>query len=301
MSAIRAVCPRCSADADLAVTPACSACGWSASIEDGIIDLVTDADRGSPILASYFANYDRIAGDDLEAPILNLSYVQHQAANLARYAGPVDGLTILDLGCGQGFLTRLLQQRGARMVVAVDLSRAYLKRLTGHPGVMPMQANAERLPFRETFDLLVSTDVMEHVLNLGSFLVSVNQSLRPGGTVIIRVPYRENLIAYSRQAGCKYEFVHLRTFDRHTLTDAITGAGFVVEQTWLDGFHLYAPRPAAVSTVRGQVWYGRLQKWLLARLPDPTVVTTWPWRIAAMLLRPHEIVVKARKVKGALS
>ena len=301
MSGIRIACPQCASDVDLAVTPSCLACGWSPTIDDGVINLLTDADLANPILASYFANYDRIAADDLDAPILSLSYVQHQAANLARYAGPVDGLTILDLGCGQGFLTKLLQQRGARTVVAVDLSRAYLSRLTGLPGVVPMQATAERLPFRETFDLLVSTDVMEHVLNVGSFLVSINQSLRPGGTVIIRVPYRENLIAYSRQAGCKYEFVHLRTFDRHTLRDAITGAGFAVEQTWLDGFDLYSPRPATISTQRRQVWYGRWQKWLLDRLPDPTVVTTWPWPIAATLLRPHEIVVKARKMKGALS
>jgi SAM-dependent methyltransferase len=172
--------------------------------------------------------------------------------------------------------------------------------LTGLPGVIPMQGNAERLPFRETFDLLVSTDVMEHVLNLGSFLVSVNQSLRNGGVAIIRVPYRESLIAYSAQAGCKYEFVHLRTFNRRSLSDAMEGAGFAVEHTWLDGFNLYSPRPAAVSNLRRQVWYGRLQKWLFDRLPDHTIVTTWPWPLAATLLKPNEIVVKARKVKGAL-
>ena len=301
MSAIRIACPRCGNDADLAAAPACRACGWSAATEDGVINLFTDTDLASPILASYFANYDTIAADDLNAPILNLSYVQHQAANLARYAGRVEDLHVLDLGCGQGFLTKLLQQRGARTVVAVDLSRAYLRRLTGIDGIVPIQANAERLPFRETFDLLVSTDVMEHVLNLGSFLVSVNRALRHDGVAIIRVPYRESLIGYSAQAGCTYEFVHLRTFDRRTLSDAMQSAGFAVERTWLDGFNLSSPRPKAVSTVRRQVWYGRLQKWVLDRLPDPAVVTTWPWPIAATIMTPKEIVVKARKVKGVLS
>ena len=301
MSMIRAACPHCASDVDLAAAPTCRSCGWSPGVDEGVINLLTDADLASPMVASYFANYDRIAADDLAAPILSAAYVQHQAANLARYAGPVDGLTILDLGCGQGLLTKLFQQRGARTVVAVDLSRAYLTRLTGIPGVLPMQANAERLPFRETFDLLVSTDVMEHVLNLGSFLVSVNHALRAGGIAIIRVPYRESLIGYSAQAGCKYQFVHLRTFDRRTLSDAMESAGFTVERTWLDGFNLYSPRPATVATVRRQVWYGRLQKWLFDRLPDPTAVTRWPWPIAATIMTPKEIVVKARKVKGVLS
>ena len=301
MSMIRAACPRCASDADLAVTPACGSCGWSAGVDEGIINLLNDTDLANPILASYFANYDRIAADDLDAPILSLSYVQHQAANVARYAGPVDGLRILDLGCGQGFLTKLFQEQGAAMVVAVDLSRAYLRRLTGIPGVVPMQANAERLPFRDTFDLLVSTDVMEHVLNLGSFLVSVNRALRPGGVAIIRVPYRESLIGYSAQAGCKYDFVHLRTFDRRTLSDAMASAGFAVQRMWLDGFNLSSPRPASVATLRRQLWYGRLQKWLFARLPDPAIVTTWPWPIAGTLMTPKEIVVKARKMKDALS
>lgn len=301
MSGIRVACPHCAGDADVTAAPACRSCGWSPAIDDGIVNLLTGSDLANPILARYFANYDRIAADDLNAPILSLPYVQHQAANLARYAGPVDGLSILDLGCGQGVLTKLFQQRGARTVVALDLSRAYLRRLTDLPGVIPMQANAERLPFRETFDLLVSTDVMEHVLNLGSFLVSVNQSLRRGGVAIIRVPYRESLIGYSAQAGCQYEFVHLRTFDRHTLSDAMESAGFAVERTWLDGFNLSSPRPASVSTLRRQVWYGRLQKWLFDRLPDPAIVTTWPWPIAATVMTPKEIVVKARKVRGAPS
>lgn len=300
MSGIRLACPRCASDADLAATPACRSCGWSAPVDKGVVDLRTEADLASPILANYFANYDRIAADDLETPILGLSYVQHQAANLARYAGPVEGLSILDLGCGQGFLTKLFQQRGARTVVALDLSRAYLTRLTSLPGVLAVQANAERLPFRETFDLLVSTDVMEHVLNLGSFLVSVNHALRPGGVAIIRVPYRENLIGYSAQAGCKYEFVHLRTFNRRTLSDAMASADFAVERIWLDGFNLSSPRPICVATRRRQLLYGRLQRWLFARLPDPAVVTKWPWPLAATIMTPKEIVVKARKMKNVL-
>ena len=300
MSPIRIACPNCGADGDLTASPSCVSCGWWGQIENGVINLLSQADLSNPVLASYFANYDRIAEDDLKAPILSLQYIRHQADNLARYAGPVAGLDILDLGCGQGFLTKLFQHRRAGTVVALDLSRAYLERLTGLPGVVPIQANAERLPFRDAFDLVVSTDVMEHVLNLGSFLVSVNRALRANGIAIIRVPYRESLIGYSAQAGCKYDFVHLRTFNRRSLTDAMESAGFEVERTWLDGFNLSSPRPICFATRRRQLTYNRVQKWLFEKLPDPTIVTTWPWQLASLVMTPKEIVVKARKTKEVL-
>ena len=300
MGAVRIRCPRCRGDADLVGTPACRNCGWAPPITRGVISLLDEADRQDPVLAGYLANYDQIADDDLTAPILGPSYVRYQAENLARYAGPVAGLRILDLGCGQGVLTRLFQERGAASVVALDLSMAYLERLAHVPNVIPVQANAERLLFTEAFDMVVSTDVMEHVLNLGSFLVSLNHLLRTDGVAIVRVPYRESLIGYSRQAGCKYPFVHLRTFDRRTLKDAMNSAGFELQQTWLDGFNLSSPRPACIATKNREYLYGWLQQWLLKRLPEPTVVTTWPWPIAATIMTPKEIVVKARKVREIL-
>lgn len=292
-------CPKCQARADLKA--GCASCGWRPVVEDGVLNLMTEADFASPVLASYFGNYDHIAEDDLNAPILNLSYVEHQARNLARYAGnAVKGRTIMDLGCGRGFLTRTLHEGGAKTVAAVDISTAYLRKLADLPGVIPVLANAERLPFRGAFDLVVSTDVMEHVLNLGSFLVSLNLSLRPFGVAILRVPYRESLVGYSHQAGCKYDFVHLRTFDRRTIRDTLNSAGFEIERTWFDGFNLHSPRPASVSTPRRQLLYAKFQRWALRRVADPAEVTTWPWPLAGLVMTPKEIVVRARKVRAAL-
>ena len=263
--------------------------------------LMTDEDRARPIFGSYLDAYDRIATGDLKTPILDLGYVERQADNLARAAGNVADLDVLDLGCGQGFLTRALVAKGARSVAAIDISTAYLKRLAGLPGITPIMANAERLPFKQAFDLLVSTDVMEHVLNMGSFLVSVNDALRLGGRAIIRVPYRENLIGYASQAGCNYEFVHLRAFNRRLLHETLKGAGFAIEQTSLDGFSVYSPQPFWIAGARRKAAYIKWQNWLMARVTHPAVVTTWPWRLASLVMRPAEIVVVARKTGPALA
>ena len=39
-----------------------------------------------------------------------------------RMVGPLDGKSVLDLACGFGFYTRLFKQRGATLVMGVDIS-----------------------------------------------------------------------------------------------------------------------------------------------------------------------------------
>ena len=43
---------------------------------------------------------------------------------LLELIGPLDGLSVIDLACGDGFYTRLLRQRGAGRIDGVDLSQA---------------------------------------------------------------------------------------------------------------------------------------------------------------------------------
>lgn len=276
--------------------PRCKHCGWRAIVVDGVISLVSNSDKADPILGSYFNNYDQIADDDLATPILNREYVKHQVANMVRYTGDVRGKKLLDVGCGQGWLAKALVAAGASEVVAVDISLAYLRRIAGSPQITPVHANAESLPFRKGFDVLTSTDVLEHVLNVGSFLISANQSLNMNGKIVIRVPLLENLVAYSAQRGCKYRFVHLRTFDKALLRHALEGAGFAVTSFNVDGFSIQTPQPFWMRGRRRMALYMKLQTWLVKRMADPSRVTTWNPVLASLFMRPQEIVVVGQKV-----
>jgi SAM-dependent methyltransferase len=291
------VCPECKA----AVTEPelrCAACGWCGELRDGVLVLLTDADRKDPVFARYLDNYAKISEDDLSTPVLDLRYVRHQAANLASFAGDMCGASVLDLGCGQGFLTKTLLNRGASAIWAVDISLPYLSRLTDDSRIRPVCANAENLPFRNTFDVAVSTDVMEHVLNVGAYLFSLNQALRPGGRVFIRVPLEENLLAYAPQLGCRYRFVHLRTFDKTLLRQALVGAGFRVDGFRIDGFNLGTPRPFWQAGPRRRELYTLFQQLVERRVRDPVSVTRWPAWLARIMMKPHELVVAATKVKS---
>ncbi len=289
-----AVCPDCEATLTTGEL-LCSACGWKGCHRDRVEVWFGKHDYSDPVLQQYFANYDRVAADDLDGGILDSRYVANQARNMARYVGRIDGLDVCDVGCGQGLLTRQLAKGSARSLTVVDISMAYLNRFDDLPEVRLVQANAENLPFREAFDLVVTTDVMEHVLNLGSFLLSLNRALRPGGRAYVRVPLRENLLAYSPHLGCRYSFVHLRSFNRSSLRECLVGAGFEIEKSWTDGFILGRPQAFWQRGLHRQRVYNSFQKWIAAHLADPADVTTWPAWFAQLFMPPLEIVVQAQK------
>jgi 2-polyprenyl-6-hydroxyphenyl methylase/3-demethylubiquinone-9 3-methyltransferase len=94
----------------------------------------------------------------------------------------MDGLRVLDLGCGKGRFAAHLQAAGAE-VVGLDLSAAMLARAKGLDRV---RASARRLPFADaTFDAVVAVEVLEHVGAVGPVLREARRVLRPGGRIAI--------------------------------------------------------------------------------------------------------------------
>lgn len=166
----------------------------------------------------YTENYERIAADHLTSlrqngtnPFIpeNL-WVQSENATaeiVSKYANPGD--MILDVGVGLGrLLSRFLELRRYGM----DISFGYLDEAQAK-GIEVCYALIEDMPYREqSFDIVVCTDVLEHVIDLNLSCRKILQTLKPGGFLIARTPYREDLSRYA-SADCPYKYVHLRTFD----------------------------------------------------------------------------------------
>lgn len=253
-------------------------------------------DRADPVLREYLGNYDQIAEQDLDVGILDEQYIRNLAKNLARMVGDVRGKDVLDVGVGKGYVLQELLARGVRSATAVDISLGYLKRLASLGRIRCVQANAENLPFESEFDVLLTTDVMEHVLNVGSFLVCANRALRQGGRLIVRVPYRESLLPYSPKQGCLWRFVHLRTFNKGTLRDYLGSAGFSVERLVFDGYVTGRPRRFWTSGPRRGSLYGRFADLLVKRYGSAAHATLLPRWLAGTFMPPLELIAVARKV-----
>ena len=120
---------------------------------------------------------------------------------------PVEGLRGIDVGCGEGSMTRLLAQRGALMH-AIDLSPKFL----GHAreaersqslGISYVLADAIRLPFLDcAFDFAVGFMSLMNMPDQRSAFAEMQRVLRPGGFVQFAIlhpcfvpPHRQVLYA----------------------------------------------------------------------------------------------------------
>ncbi|MGE5615439.1 MAG: class I SAM-dependent methyltransferase [Bacillota bacterium] len=105
----------------------------------------------------------------------------------------LDGLRILDLGCGFGAFARYARQQGAASVVAVDRSANMLERareLTSDAAIAFRQAGIEELEFAEgSFDLVCSALVFHYLADFLPIARKVNGWLVPDGRFVFSVEH----------------------------------------------------------------------------------------------------------------
>jgi len=105
--------------------------------------------------------------------------------------GPLDGKSLLDIGCGQGRLSRALSKRGARMT-GVDPQAAMvdLARQTA-PDAQFEKAGAEALPFDDnSYDGAIILNSLHHVPEaiIDDAIAEAMRVIRPGGIFLILEP-----------------------------------------------------------------------------------------------------------------
>jgi len=103
---------------------------------------------------------------------------------------PLDGLRVLDIGCGGGLLSEPLALLGAD-VVGIN-STAKLVHVAGvhsaatYVNVDYRHALAEDLAGAgEQFDVIVNAEVIEHVANVDGFVESCCRLMKPGGIMVV--------------------------------------------------------------------------------------------------------------------
>jgi 2-polyprenyl-6-hydroxyphenyl methylase/3-demethylubiquinone-9 3-methyltransferase len=111
------------------------------------------------------------------------------------------GKSVLDLGCGGGFMSEALARRGA-LVTGVDPAAAAIAIATQHAAsenlpIRYLAAAGESLPLPEhSMDYVVCVDVLEHISDLGGVLNEVARVLRPGGIFLFDTINRTRLAAF---------------------------------------------------------------------------------------------------------
>jgi SAM-dependent methyltransferase len=106
---------------------------------------------------------------------------------------------VLDVGCGNGVALQALE--GWTHKAGVDVSEQLLK-LARQKGIDAHTCDVDTgaMPFADaSFDLVVSTDVIEHVLHTDHLLNEINRVLRPDGLYVAVIPNVNQPISFIMQ------------------------------------------------------------------------------------------------------
>ena len=121
---------------------------------------------------------------------LRLGHVIEQIARrFGRPAGELQGLRILDVGCGAGLMCEPLASRGAQ-VVGIDAAAKNIAAARLHAAAGGLQVDYRvgepqaALRDGESFDVLLLLEVVEHVDDVPAFVRGAAAHLAPGGLLL---------------------------------------------------------------------------------------------------------------------
>jgi len=155
--------------------------------------------------------------------------IQRRYQEILHLAALSSNALIMDIGSGGG---EALWQVDAKDTVylPVDLSDRNLKniRKLSKSNTCPVNGDTYHLPFvNDTIDVIIMSEVVEHLGEPLKALKETARVLKPGGKLVVSVPYKEQ-ISYQICIHCNKPtptHSHLHSFDRKILSDLMVAAG----------------------------------------------------------------------------
>jgi 2-polyprenyl-6-hydroxyphenyl methylase/3-demethylubiquinone-9 3-methyltransferase len=150
-----------------------------------------------------------------------------------------EGMRVLDIGCGNGYACGEFLKHGCT-VVGIDLSQSGItlaRRAYPQGRFEAVSADSKILEHlrEEPFDLIVSTEVVEHLYSPREYARGAFDALKPGGRFICTTPYHgylKNLLIsllnkWDQHANPLWDGGHIKLWSRQTLTALLRETGFV--------------------------------------------------------------------------
>jgi 2-polyprenyl-3-methyl-5-hydroxy-6-metoxy-1,4-benzoquinol methylase len=176
--------------------------------------------------------------------------------------------SLLDAGCGDGrYFHVIATAPPTERLVGSDISERILataRETAAQVGLSPelVRANVESLPFEdESFDLVLCTQVLEHLLSPAEGVRELARVLRPGGKLILSADHAGNTVtrvlfaprlAVVGALGLRNRHAPVlfpeHRFERAELEETLADAGLVVDH--LETFRFSLPPPLGPRTRR---------------------------------------------------
>ncbi len=183
-------------------------------------------------------------------------------------------LSVLDVGCGDGFWMEVLRNLGFRDLLGLDPSYSLLIRAKGK-GLRVVQSSASCMSFRRKFDVVIMCDVLEHLSDVSEALSEVWNVLKANGILYLMVPVYNSLSSkFQRlfhrkskiQQAQDHDETHLQAFSKRDLLSLLSSHHFQVERSAYTANRL----PFITGRIQRPTFGNRFGNWLsiVARATD---------------------------------
>ncbi|KAI0000829.1 S-adenosyl-L-methionine-dependent methyltransferase [Russula compacta] len=199
------------------------------------------------------------------------------AAPLFKPSRVLEGMDVLDVGCGGGILSESLARLGAN-TLAIDASAENIGVATRHAAVDPglaalsfRHASAEALVQElKRFDIVCSMEVVEHVDHPAAFLRSCAELVKPGGHLFLSTIARTPL-SYLLAIMAAEKVFRLVEPGTHTFSKFINPEELIRFHPWISRTYAHGLPTRVEAELRGIVYVPWRGDWVLA----PRAMTPW--------------------------
>jgi SAM-dependent methyltransferase len=154
-----------------------------------------------------------------------------RALNIAKHA------RFLDVGIGMGSNLRMLRDEGYRRVTGVNLNPVAIQHCFEGGFTSVVLGDATSLPFAGCdFDVVLATDIVEHIEDDRKSLRKLYRVLVPGGHVLIAVPAFPSL--WGLQDVVAH---HKRRYKINDLIEKMRSSGFSIRRSFYFNYLLFLP------------------------------------------------------------
>ena len=162
------------------------------------------------------------------------------------------GLRVLDVGCGSGRFAETLSQHGYECYgITISSQEAALAKDRMKRVIVGDAEQMSELPFPAGFfDIVIFSDVLEHLREPRRALELIKPYVRPGGSVVASIPNVANLVVrwnllcgrFTYEPSGILDNTHVRFYTKGTAQELLESAGFMVQRVTYTNWNWRLPR-----------------------------------------------------------
>jgi len=195
----------------------CASCGFCFADE---IPTQTEFDLYYEQMSKY--EYDRYdnhpSGDQMKHYTKIVNFIEPHLTD--------KNVSILDLGCSTGGLLSIFKQRGFSNLLGIDPSPACVNSMQRLFGIDARVNNFSELTDEKKYDLVILSEVLEHIVNLKEILTKIRSILSDRGYLFVEVPDSERWEAQISAPFQQFSVEHINYFSHGSLDHLLSKNGF---------------------------------------------------------------------------